>query len=408
MLVRKEDAMQMVNNSSPGSMAPQLTIHLSDKTLGLFGRLVIDSTVNDHSLGGVRMMPDVGLDELAGLARNMTLKFGFWKIPMGGAKACILIDNKVPWKKRRQFLSNFGRNLASLLRARIYIPADDMGSRSSDIEYILASAGCRVRRGKSKAHTYTSWTMCVSAEVAASSIGMNFSDSTIAIEGFGKIGASAAKTFSEAGVKVVAISTVEGAIYNPLGLDVPRLLELKEQYGDRVVTRYPARRIDKSELFSLDVDIIAPCAGARSINSSSAKDAKCKVVCPGANVLMSDEVERFLTGRGILCIPDFVANSGAVFGGHVDSIVNEHKIREVIQTNFRKQVQDLIDLRHETNAMLGNIAREISLRRFQTTKTRMENSFLQSDGIKSFIRLLPKSIKNRLAPIYFNRVLDIR
>jgi len=399
--------MSLVPGEPRGLITPQLTIDVLERTLGLFGRVVIDSTVNNHSLGGVRMMPDVGLGELAGLARNMTLKFGFWRIPMGGAKACIFISNKIPGKKRCQFLASFGKNLAPLLKAGIYIPASDMGSSGSDIDRILTVAGCPTGRKESKAHIYTSWTMYTSAEVAATNIGMDVSGSTIAIEGFGKVGASAAETFSEAGARVVAISTIEGAIYDPLGIDVSRILELREQYGDRLVARYPARRIGKSELFGLDVDIIAPCAGAWSINFFNAKDVKCRIVCPGANIPMSNEVEGFLHERGVLCIPDFVANSGGVFGGHIDSFVNERRIREVIQTNFRKQVQELIDCSQEMNVTLGSIAREMSKRRFQAMKTKAENSVFQSDWIKSLIRLLPKSVTNSLAPLYLKRVLDI-
>ena len=352
-------------------------------------------------------MPAVGLDELAGLARSMTLKFGFWKIPIGGAKACILISNKIPRRKRRQILESFGKNLAPLLKAGIYTPATDMGSSRTDIDNILNAAGCPSFRKESKAHTYTSWTMHASAEAAAAHIGMDISGSTIAIEGFGKIGASAAETFAEAGAKVVAISTIEGAIYDPLGLDVTQILELREQFGDQVIAHYPAQRIAKSELFGLPVDILAPCAGPWSINFSNAKDLKCKIVCPGANIPMSNEVESFLHKRGVLCIPDFIANSGGAFGGHIEPFVNEHRIKEMIHDNFRRQVQELIDYSQDMNAPIGNVAREISEQRFQAMKTKAVTSLLRSEGIKSFIRRMPKSVTNRLAPLYFKRVLNV-
>ena len=379
--------MPLITNALQESANPHLTIDVLKDTSGLLGRLVIDSVVNNHSLGGVRIIPDVKPNELECLARNMTLKFGFWNIPMGGAKACVFIDRKMPDKERHQFLARFGRKLAPLLKCGIYIPASDMGSNRSDIERILTAAECPVARGRqnvSKTHIYTSWTMHTSAEVAATHIGMDISRSKIAIEGFGKIGSAAVQMFFEAGARVVAISTIDGAIYDDLGLDS-----------------------HSSELFSLPVDIIAPCAGSFSIDSSNAKDLKCRIVCPGANSPMSIETESALSKKGILCIPDFIANSGGVFGGHIESFVRENRIRQVIRTDFRKKVEELIGCSQERNVTLGSVAREISEHRFRVMKQKAENSGFQNSWIKSLIRSLPKSVTDLLAPLYFKRVLDI-
>jgi glutamate dehydrogenase/leucine dehydrogenase len=394
-------------------IASQLVVDVIDRKLGLVGRLVIDSVVNNHSLGGIRMMPDVTLNELSCLARNMTLKFGFWGIPMGGAKSCIFASDMISEEKRHQLLACFGRILAPVLTSGVYIPAEDMGSTLSDVEYVLTSAGVRVRSNEPESHQtqdarYTSWTMLASAKTAALHVGLDLARSDIAVEGFGKVGAEAALAFSKSGARLVAISTIKGAISDPSGLDVDKLLEMRKKFGADMVNKYPARRISRSDIHRLEVAIFMPCDGPWSINASNFERVKARIICPGANIPFTPKVEEAMRNRRIFCIPDIVANSGGAFGGHLASFASEQKIRAVIDSQISMRLQEIINRAEARNVTLGKVAREMSMQRFIVTKRKAEqNIILKTNLFRSWAKILPTRVKNLIAAVYLKRVLSV-
>jgi len=395
-------------NESPS----QFICNIVDRRLGLIGHLVIDSTIDGKSWGGVRILPDITLTELTHSARTMTLKFGFLGIPVGGAKAGIFADPSLPIEKRMEILRAFGESISPLLKSRLYFVGVDMGASPKDIEIIRYAAGLRTKlsNNENKSHLYTSWTMLASAKEATKNLGMEISDCTVAIEGFGNVGSAAAHVFSESGASIVAISTKEGAIYDPQGLQVNELLEIKKRVGDRVVRVYQkARRIEKAELLSLPVDILAPCAGPWSINFSNVERLRSKIICPGANVPMDSEIEEILFNRKVMCFPDFVANSGGAFGSWMEEVVSEEKIHEIINKEYSRKVQEVIKLSEECNISPGKIARDIAEKRLR----QMKSAFEQKDPKGRLFLTLLKAVRKKplgtvirpLAPLFFTKML---
>jgi glutamate dehydrogenase/leucine dehydrogenase len=249
--------------------------------------------------------------------------------------------------------------------------------------------------------------MLASAKLAAAHIGLDLSGSSIAVEGFGKIGSAAALTFADAGAKVVAISTIRGGVYDAAGLDVSRLLELSEEVGDDVVNRYPARRISSNEVIGLNVDILLPCNGAWTINRANVHSVRSKIICPGANIPFTNEVEQILHEKRIFCVPDIVANSGAVFGGHVDSFFSQQRIQDTINGEVCSRLAEVIRRAEEEGVTLGRVAKEMCLQKFNSVKRRAgQRSLFQNRFVKSSAKMLPRRIKNLLAPIYLKRVLS--
>ena len=386
---------------------PDLVCEISDKELGLIGFLVVDATINNVSWGGVRMLPDITLEEMIGLARTMTMKYAFLGIEMGGAKSGVIVPPPGS-ERRKEILRAFGRRLSPLLRSNYYMPGIDMGASVDDLQEIAEGAGLKINftNWKDVSHIYTSWTLVAFTREMLRKMGVNFSDCKVAIEGFGKVGSYTAELFSEEGAQVVAVSTRRGAVYNEKGLHVEELLELKERAGDDEVNLYKdAEKIPLNKIFSLPVDILIPCARSLSINSSNVNQIKAKVICPGANVPMTEEIEEILFEKGVLCFPDFVANSGGVLGSIMRSTVKDKEIRRLIDTEFGKRVEDLIDLSNRRNVSLGRTARDIVERKFDEMKERCEGRSLKDKLVNRARWASPAILKKAFAVKRFTKML---
>jgi len=187
----------------------------------------------------------------------------------------------------------------------------------------------------------TGYGVVVAAKAACEFADMDIKGSTVAIEGFGKVGGGVARYMSEEGAKVVAISTLEGTLYGSDGLDVNRLLAMRKEFGDRVVKEYEgAQLIDKGEIYFLPVDILVPGARPYVIDRDNANRIQAKVISSIANLPISDEAEEILFNRKILSVPDFISNAGGVLlavvdilGGTADDVFRA--LREVIGSNTR-------------------------------------------------------------------------
>jgi glutamate dehydrogenase (NAD(P)+) len=384
-------------------VVPPFFFEIEDASLGLIGYLAIDSTVNNRSAGGIRMLPDVSSNEVIYLARNMTLKHGFWNIPIGGAKSCLLVSDAWPRKVRDKYLSAFGRILAPLIKSNKYAIGLDMGTSKVDLEHIYAASGFLRSVGDPRSHIHTAWTVLAAAEVAAKRVSLSLPTCSIAIEGFGKVGKAVAEMFSYLGANIVAVSTSEGAIYDSAGLDISELVKLSQAFGDKLTLRYTAKKITNHDLLCLPVDILIPCARPWSINPSNVGEIRAKIICPGANLPLSTEMEKILNRKGVLCIPDLIANSGGVLGIYMEPITGERKMKAIMQKDLAKQLRHVLQLAQETNVTPSLIARQIALHRFNLTKQRAEHDILERRFIKSGLRLLPKGLRRIFAPLYLRR-----
>lgn len=388
----------------------QLAVNVTDDQLGHLGYLVIDSTIRGKSAGGIRMQPNVTLTELTNLARTMTLKSGLLGLPFGGAKAGIIADPFLPRKRKKEILKAFGKNLSPFIKNG-YFPGSDMGTDNDDIILVMKSATPRWKatsKGTSS-HTYTGWTVFASAKAAAEKLKLRLSNCTVAIQGFGKVGSSVAEAISQTEATVVAVSTNEGAIYEPNGLDIEKLLRLKEEAGDDLVRKYEkATTIAKEDLLLLGVDILFPCAGSWSINSSNVEKVKSKIICPGANIPVTPEAEENLFRKGKLCLPDFVTNCGGILGGHLGFFLSETEIRNVVTGRFSEMVTKILELSESKNMSPRKVAERIAQRRFLEKKLKLEQrnlgnvlSQISSEWLSS--RLMPETLRRFLAPLRIER-----
>jgi len=378
------------------------------------GYVAVDSTVNGRGCGGLRMLPDIDAEEICGLARAMTLKYGFLGLPQGGAKAGVRGDPEAPEPDRRALLERFAAGMSRLLRDELYIPYPDMGTCAADILAMLASLGIHPGRRAIRDHDsghYTALSVAASAEAALRWLKMDAAKRTAAIEGFGNVGRSLAVLLAHAGHTVVAVSTRLGALYNPRGLDIQRLLRLSETMGSALVEGYAeADRIPVTQLPELQVDLLCPCARHHSLHAGNAARLQCRIIAPGANNPLTAEAEKILTDRGILCVPDFVSNSGGVLGGTMEFAgVPYGKLAALIRAGLGGATEALLEQSRRERASLRSVAERIARARFQKVKRRSEMPGLMGRALQGGLALyrrglVPSPVMGMLSPFYFERL----
>jgi glutamate dehydrogenase/leucine dehydrogenase len=286
------------------------------------GFIVFDLPGAALSAGGTRLAPDVTRGEVALLARAMTYKFAALGEPIGGAKAGLAADpaNGV---ERAELMARYCAEIRPIADAGQFLTGPDMGTSEEDFaplrEQRAAPAALQaVVDGVPFEDLLTGFGVAVAAEMAlAAGPGGGLAGRAVAIEGFGKVGGGVAREVVRRGGRVVAVSTVVGCVADQAGLDVERLLALRRVHGDECVARYGRPARPPAQLFTtVDADVIVPGARPGTIDERTAASLppSVRVLAPAANVPYTskgaDEVRR----RGIMALPDFVCNAGAVIG----------------------------------------------------------------------------------------------
>jgi glutamate dehydrogenase (NAD(P)+) len=205
------------------------------------------------------------------------------------------------------------------------VPAPDMGTNAQTMAWIMDTysmhhghtypavvTGKPVSIGGSEGRTdATGRGIVIVAREAAKRLGFDLKGARVAVQGFGNVGSVAARIFHELGAKVVAVSDAMGGLYNPKGLDVPDLLECSRRDG--TLTTHPGgEELSNDDLLELDVDILVPAALENQITSSNAKRVRARLIVEGANGPTTPAADQILYDRGIVLVPDILANAGGV------------------------------------------------------------------------------------------------
>jgi len=390
-------------------------LHTLRRGPDLLGYVAIDSTVAGRARGGLRLLPDVAAPELEQAARAMTLKYGFLGLPQGGAKAGVLADPEDELAVRRARLHDFGLAAEDLLRERRYLPDSDMGTSAGDIRWMLESlaipVGTRDWRHE-RSGEYTATSCLAAARAVLAHRGANLAGSSVAIEGFGRVGSALARQMHAAGATLVAVSTSRGALYQRAGLDVPRLLALAAEVGSSLVERYPdAERLPRQELLELPVTLLCPCARRHSIHAGNVARVAARFVCSGANDPIAPEAEAALWKRGVSYPPDFISNCGGVLGGTLDFAgVARQRAQALIERVVEPAVTRLLADAERLATMPRTIAEPLALARHARVRAAAEQPGLAgravSLGLEWYRRgLLPSALVGALAAGYIERRL---
>lgn len=276
--------------------------------------------------GGIRFSPGTDLDEVRALAMWMTWKSALLNIPFGGAKGGLRVDpSALSMAELERVVRRFTTELGGFIGPDIDVPAPDIGTDERTMGWIMDTyarghgktvlgvvTGKPLALGGSLGRaSATSRGVVLLAIEAMKHQGIDPVGATVAVQGFGKVGAGAAALFVEAGVRVVAVSDVEGAVFKAGGLDIQALLAHTATTGS-VSGFADADALALDALLELDVDVVVPAAVENVITEMNAPAIRARLVVEGANGPTTPDADRILEERGILVVPDILANAGGV------------------------------------------------------------------------------------------------
>lgn len=317
--------------------APEEEVLWTDPVTATRGFLVIHNLVGGMATGGTRMRAGCDLAEVRDLSRGMAVKTAAFELPVGGAKAGLDIDPHRP--EALEVLERFFSHVRPWLD-RYWVTAEDLGVTQADLDAVFARLGMEqsyhaaINRSDSPAATLARIHSGFRAEVpggvplaqviggygvaqaalgTAQSLEWRLPATTAAVQGIGTIGGAAAEYLYRAGVSVVALADAAGTLYDPAGLEVPALLELRDDSGEIDRTRVPTHiaQLPSPAVLTLSADLLIPAAYSYAITEEHVPDINTRAVIEGANSPTTPEAGEMLTAQGIPVLPDFIANAGA-------------------------------------------------------------------------------------------------
>ncbi len=324
--------------------------------------LVIYNTARGPAKGGIRFQPDVNMEETADLAERMVWKTALMNIPFGGGKSGIALD---PKNLNRLQKATVFREYCHLLRNELmrgqYIPAPDMGTTQWEMAVIFGEThvyesvtGKPPRVGGLPGRleaTGRGLATCVSS-AAREFLGRDKGELRVAIQGFGNVGSWTARFLEEFGVRVVAVSDVAGGVYNEQGLPINDIC-MRGAEGAHALNGADGDRITNEELLALDVDVLVPAATGHVLTDEVAGKVRAKMIVEGANGPTTPEGDDVLGDRGIIVVPDILANSGGVIASYIE---------------WRKAKSGSLTRREETFEVIDDLIRDGFARVLATAK----------------------------------------
>jgi glutamate dehydrogenase (NAD(P)+) len=322
-----DEGMQKVLRSPAREIIVHIPVMLDDGRLEVFtGYRVQHSVARGPGKGGIRFAPDVTLDEVRALASWMTWKCAVTNIPFGGAKGGVICDpNLLSTGELERITRRYTAELFEFIGPEIDVPAPDVNTNDQTMAWIMDTYSMHARHtetavvtgkpidlGGSRGRTEATGRGCmIVTEQALRRIGLERASTRVVIQGFGNVGGMAAKLMARAGFKIVSIVEFDGAVYNAQGLDIPALMKHRKETGS--IVDFPGgENIDRDEAMYLETDVLLPAAHENVITSENAHRLRCKILCEGANGPTTHLADPVLREKGILIVPDILANAGGV------------------------------------------------------------------------------------------------
>ncbi len=318
----------------------------------------------------------------------MTFKCGVIGLPYGGGKGGIIVDpNELSQGELERLSRGYARAVAFFVGDKKDIPAPDVNTNGQIMSWMVdeiskirgynepgVMTGKPVEFGGSLARTEaTGYGVAIMAKQAADKIGLDVKGATVAIQGFGNVGSYAGLYIEEMGAKVIAVSDSSCCIINEDGLDIKDLVEYTKE--NKHVKGFPGatKEVDRDEVLVMDVDMLFPCALENQITSKNVDDVKAKIVCEGANGPTTPEADKVLFEKGIVLVPDILANAGGVTVSYfewVQNLMNYYWTFEEVQEKqkalMHKSFEEIWQLKEEHEVDMRTAAYMMSIKRIAT------------------------------------------
>jgi glutamate dehydrogenase/leucine dehydrogenase len=326
-------------------LGPEQILHLWQEKLGLEAIVVVDNTACGVAIGGIRMAPDVTLAECFRLARAMTFKNAAAGLRHGGGKAVIRADPAMPRLEKERLVRGFARAVRDLVS---YVPGPDMGTDETAMAWIRDEIGRAVGLPRELGGIpldeigATGHGLAVACEVACRHAGIPLEGARVAIQGFGAVGRHATHRLAERGCRIVAVSDSKGTILAEGGLDVEALLAHKGR-GEPVASFPGGRPADPEAIVGVPCEIWIPAARPDVIHEGNVDTLRARIVVSGANIPITPGAEALLEARGVLLVPDFIANAGGVICAAVEYAGgSESEALETIAEKIRSNTEAVL------------------------------------------------------------------
>lgn len=338
----------------------QIALELDNGEIGTFiGYRIQHDKARGPMKGGLRYHPEVNAEEVLSLASLMTWKTAVADLPFGGAKGGISVDpSKLSVGEMERITRKFIDEIHDMIGPDKDIPAPDMGTNAQVMAWInnqyekfhgynpACVTGKPVElHGADGREEATGRGVAIVTEAALKQMKLDLKGATVAIQGFGNVGSFAARILHEMGARIVAVSDAWGGIQNPAGLDIPKLLEHLAR--TRKVEGFPeSEPASNAEVLTADVDVLIPAAVGGVLTRENAKDVRAKLIVEAANNPTTPEADEIFEDRGILVIPDILANAGGVTVSYFEWVQNQQYFRwdiERVRHELHKQMTAAFD-----------------------------------------------------------------
>ena len=345
--------------------------------------------------GGIRYHPDVSLDEVTALAAWMTWKCAVAHVPFGGGKGGVVCD---PTRMSRRELEALTRRYVAEIIDAIGpekdVPAPDVNTNDQIMAWIMDTYSMHVGHTSTAVVTgkpiemggslgrreATGRGVMIVTREAAKHLGLDITKATVAVQGFGNVGSVSADLIAKLGAKIVAVTDWKGGVYNPAGLDIPKMLDYAKQ--NKTIEGFPGGDpLENDQLFELDVDILVPAALENQITEENAGVIKAKIVAEGANGPTTPEAHRQLHERGIFVIPDILANAGGVTTSYFEWVQDRHgyfweeeEVNKRLEAKMMEAFDDVLQTSLKYKTDLRTAAYVVAINRVATV-TRMRGMY---------------------------------
>ncbi len=370
-------AMRAILRKPKRELIVNFPVRMDDGDVEMFTGYRVQHNINrGPAKGGIRFSPEVSLDEVRALAMWMTWKCAVVGIPFGGAKGGVICD---PHKLSRAELERLSRRYATEISILIGpdsdIPAPDMNTnpqimawmmdtfsmhKGYSIPAVITGKPLAIGGSEGRLEATARGVQYVTLE-AMHDLGMRPEDSSVVIQGFGNVGSISARLLHELGCKILAVSDMHGGVYNPHGIDIHRALRYSKEHGS--LKGLPETEpVTNAELLELPCDVLVPAALENQVTAKNALRVKARLIIEAANGPTTPEADRILNDRGVMIVPDILANAGGVTVSYFEWVQDlqrffwsEHEIDnrlESIITRAYQAVRAKTD-EQETNMRMG-------------------------------------------------------
>ncbi len=369
-------------------------VKMDDGSVKIFtGYRVHHNTARGPSKGGIRYSPQVDLDEVRALAMWMTWKCAVVNIPYGGAKGGVICNpRELSLHELEGLTRRYATEIAPIIGPDRDIPAPDMGTNPQIMAWIMDTysmhhgysvpavvTGKPVNIGGSAGRLEaTGRGVMFTVQEAFKTFGWQLAGAEIVVQGFGNVGSITAQTAHQMGCKVVAVSDIDGAIYNPTGINIPKLQQYVKEFRT-VVGFSEAEQITNDELLALPCDVLVPAATENQLTRVTAPRVRArKLVAEGANGPTTPEADAILNDMGLIVIPDILCNAGGVVVSYFEWVQDmqqlfweEDAVTEQLRRIMVRSFHDVHNRAKELNTSLRNAALVLGIGRVaEATMTR--------------------------------------